>query len=146
MPAPCTQHCTCPSLLCFLLDYIVRTLLNTVQLKCFFQSSLYNQTKKVSQKECGALLPPQCIKRAVFTVKITLHQNPNQTHECASVHDFYLWVHCESAQASCLPYDSLQHFRWGYACHVEATSLHCVPELICFISVFENDDLIFATP
>lgn len=71
-------------------------------------------------------------------LKITLHQNPNQTHGCKAMYDCYLWVHSGTVQASCAFYHSLQHFTWGCACHVEATSLHRVPELICFISVFQN--------
>lgn len=42
--------------------------------------------------------------------------------------------------------DSLQHFRWGYGCHVQATSQQCVPEIICLNSEFQNKTLGVAAP
>lgn len=107
-------------------------------LKWLFHPPLYNQTK-VSQKKrkkTEALFPLLCIMRALFTVNITLHQNPN--HECVP-YDCYLWVLCKTFQASCLPFDSLQHFGWGYSCRVEASSQHHVLQLICWASVLGSN-------
>lgn len=111
-------------------------------------SSVVQPKPEVSHKkrDYEAMLPLQCMMGTLFIVKITLHQNANQSHGCTSVYDSYLWVRCKMIQASFVFYHGLQHFRWGYACHVEATSLHRVPGLICFIPVFQRHELLFAAP